>query len=478
MMYKRKIAKLQKPSLAMVKSAVLSSILCVVLCATMFAGCYQRACDGGMLPLPQVGQQELEAEVAKNTKHKIAQTLYADFDNNGENEAFVLTRKKFDRMQSKFILWYVTQGNAMKLRETNAFNGASIKLINGSNYKHVLFDVGHGSFNKTLIYGLVNGEPQPLFKHNTQGAEVVGEKVFISIKVYCIYDNAVKNWLGSDVVEYGVYFDEERKQYVQFDATKIDEQQFNQYANSTEVIQKINNWINPTYDKDGYKAKSVEFKYLLREDNTIDVNFIVTYKDKTKYKYHATVNIINDNELNVEFDIKPGNKKTMYTDFEVYDKYIKQLKKVFDYSNECVCYDIDGDGVEELITTGYMAYCVYTMKGGKLKLLNSTKYGAGKIRVYPNDGIVYFAGGHMGWYYESYCKISGSTSKVVAYKAYEYRPTKEDPDVFCESNYEYQLNGVAVSEQEYNAFVATMENKKVKKHKDFNWEKVKNHSEY
>lgn len=84
----------------------------------------------------------------------------------------------------------------------------------------------------------------------------------------------------------------------------------------------------------------------------------------------------------------------------------------------------------------------------------------------------------MGWYYESYCKISGSTSKVVAYKAYEQRPTKEDPDVFCESNHEYQLNGVAVSEQEYNAFVATMENKKVKKHKDFNWEKVNNHSEY
>ena len=68
---------------------------------------------------------------------------------------------------------------------------------------------------------------------------------------------------------------------------------------------KIDNEIKNKYSK---TLENVKYTYLLREDDTVDVNMLVELKDKSQYKYYVTVSC-KDNTLETDVNILEGNKE-------------------------------------------------------------------------------------------------------------------------------------------------------------------------
>ena len=63
--------------------------------------------------------------------------------------------------------------------------------------------------------------------------------------------------------------------------------------------------INKKYSN---AVKDVKYVYLLREDETVDINIIVEPKDGSKYKYYVTVSY-EDNILETDVEFLEGNKE-------------------------------------------------------------------------------------------------------------------------------------------------------------------------
>lgn len=57
----------------------------------------------------------------------------------------------------------------------------------------------------------------------------------------------------------------------------------------------------------------------------------------------------------------------------------------------------------------------YTCCEGELILLGVNKYGGGSIKVYPDNDIIFWTGGHSNQYFEEYIKISGDTAVYLKY---------------------------------------------------------------
>ena len=76
-------------------------------------------------------------------------------------------------------------------------------------------------------------------------------------------------------------------------------------SNAKNVKEKIDNEIKNKYSK---TLENVKYTYLLREDDTVDVNMLVELKDKSKYKYYVTVSC-KDNTLETDVNILEGNKE-------------------------------------------------------------------------------------------------------------------------------------------------------------------------
>lgn len=80
-------------------------------------------------------------------------------------------------------------------------------------------------------------------------------------------------------------------------------------------------------------------------------------------------------------------------------------------------YDIDGNGVDELIVCGgYFAISIFTCEDGKVVYICHGKYGS-RFRLYPEMRMIELPdGGHMDHYYGQFIRVRGTKTKCAAEK--------------------------------------------------------------
>lgn len=175
-----------------------------------------------------------------------------------------------------------------------------------------------------------------------------------------------------------------------------------------------------------------------------------------------------------ETEAPRGNLSENDKAHEAYQKYLQSGEG--NAPSEYAYWDIDGDGVDELIGSGYFATEVHTFADGKMKDVHYQKYG-GDFKIYPGKGIIYFPhGGHMDHYYKQYVRLAGGESAVAAIMDWsnEFVP---DPDhvgeykAVCVKR-TYKINGKKTSKKAYRAFQDSLKGEKVITHRDVAWKRV------
>ena len=138
-----------------------------------------------------------------------------------------------------------------------------------------------------------------------------------------------------------------------------------------------------------------------------------------------------------------------------------------DSENPYVYYDIDKDGIDELIVNGgYRAYGLFTYKNGEVIDLWSSKYGGDEILIYPDKVVVFFSSGHMDHYVDTYIQIFESKVKIAAEW---YRRVKHLSETKSRTENEYTVMGVSAKKSEYEAYVKSLEKEKVVTHNQLEW---------
>lgn len=161
---------------------------------------------------------------------------------------------------------------------------------------------------------------------------------------------------------------------------------------------------------------------------------------------------------------------------DIHNKYIDEMKKEENslnlFSNgrflrNYSFFDVDKDGIDELIISGgYYGYSIYTYCEGELILLGVNKYGGGSIKIYPNDGIIFWKGGHSDQYFEEYIKISGDIAVLIAEKSWEVKLSDKPQKKI---NQKFKIKGKSVDELEFKKYIKEIKNKKVFTHKELEW---------
>lgn len=138
-------------------------------------------------------------------------------------------------------------------------------------------------------------------------------------------------------------------------------------------------------------------------------------------------------------------------------------------------YDIDGNGVDELIVCdGYFAICFFTYQDEKVLsspvvYLSHEKYG-GRFRLYPEKKMIELPeGGHMDHYYGWFIRINGTKAKCVAEKDWTVHFLS---DTETKTTYKYKISGKRVTKEKYQKYVREIKATKMVKRKDLKWSKV------
>ncbi len=137
------------------------------------------------------------------------------------------------------------------------------------------------------------------------------------------------------------------------------------------------------------------------------------------------------------------------------------------FQNPYAYYDIDEDGIDELIVNGgYFAYRVFTYQNGELIDLWSSKYGGNEIQIYPDRGVVFFSSGHMDYYTDTYIKIFESKVEKVAEKSGYVKHLSETKS---RTENKYSVMGISVKKSKYVAYVKSLRKEKVVTHNQLEW---------
>jgi len=150
---------------------------------------------------------------------------------------------------------------------------------------------------------------------------------------------------------------------------------------------------------------------------------------------------------------------------KAYFNWIKKNAEVFDQEVPVAFLDINNDGIKEMIVYpgyGYDTYDVYTFYKGKVKRLVSVGQAYESIKIYPSTKTLYFSGGHMGYYNNTFYKVTSSKATVVAKKTWQQ---DEGPKY----NYKYVVKGMKVSKAKYDKFVKSLKKGSAKSHKSLTW---------
>lgn len=167
-------------------------------------------------------------------------------------------------------------------------------------------------------------------------------------------------------------------------------------------------------------------------------------------------------------DVQNENAHEAYKSaMEKLNNNINHIGKNGVFENPYVYYDIDEDGIDELIVTGgYFAYRVFTYQNGELIDLWSSKYGGDEILVYPDKGVVFFSSGHMDYYTDTYIQIFESKVKKVAERSWHIKHLSETKS---RTENKYTVMGVSVKKSKYEAYVKSLEKEKVVTHNQLEW---------
>ncbi len=140
-------------------------------------------------------------------------------------------------------------------------------------------------------------------------------------------------------------------------------------------------------------------------------------------------------------------------------------------ADQIAFYDIDGNGVDELLTKGgYLGLEIYTYESGEIKYLTHEKYGD-SIKIYPEESVFVLKSGHMDHYYQEYYRINGKKCKILAEKDWRIHYLNRK-GTKTRTTYQYKKKGKNVSKTEYQKYVKSLKNGKCITSKELNWQKV------
>lgn len=162
----------------------------------------------------------------------------------------------------------------------------------------------------------------------------------------------------------------------------------------------------------------------------------------------------------------------------IHEQYIEEMKKEEnnmnyilnngDFANPYTYYDIDGNGIDELIIFGgYYAYSIYSYQDGKVVGLAWNKYGS-NLKIYPDEGVVAWEGGHSDYYYKSHIKISDAKAEVVAEKSWHIELTDHSQKV---DELTYNVMDKKVKKKKYKEYISSLSDGEEITHKDLSWHK-------
>lgn len=143
--------------------------------------------------------------------------------------------------------------------------------------------------------------------------------------------------------------------------------------------------------------------------------------------------------------------------------YTEYMKNDPHGPNPCTLYDINNDGVRELIMYGgYISSQIVNCYNEKTELIASSKYGG--FRIYPKSHAIWMNKGHMKLFGEEWLRVTKKGSKLEAEKEWEldYRTEKY-------INIKYKVKGKKASKTQYQEAVAKLKKGKCLRPKDFIW---------
>jgi len=129
-------------------------------------------------------------------------------------------------------------------------------------------------------------------------------------------------------------------------------------------------------------------------------------------------------------------------------------------------YDIDGNGIDELIVypgTGAGSYAIFTYAHGQIYQLVTIGQCFYEIQIYPKTRVVFLPNGHMGYYYDSYYQIESTKAVKVAEKSMvQIGDSLNTKNTYC-------VAGKQVSAETYETYIKALKQGPVVYHCDLDW---------
>lgn len=259
-----------------------------------------------------LSEKDSRGIITKLTNQEIYKILVKDFSKNGKKEAFVLTRDKQGE-ESQFKLWYLNSKGQEKLIDTClADNNTSIEVFN-ANKSYVIYKVSQvrpNDYMKTTVYCVNDDKPVELFSQKRLNLYIEKKELYAYGYSYSEFDPEVKHWMSFSEQKYHFKFDEKTEKISEYSAKKITDKQFKELKKADELLEVINKKINIRYSKEFEK---VDYSYLMRADETIDINIIISCKDGSKHRHYVTVPYKN-NVVETNVEILDGIKENSLLD--------------------------------------------------------------------------------------------------------------------------------------------------------------------
>ena len=149
--------------------------------------------------------------------------------------------------------------------------------------------------------------------------------------------------------------------------------------------------------------------------------------------------------------------------FTVKAAYLDYIKNNPTGSSKYTLYDIDEDGIDEMIMYGgYINYMLFNYYAKEVRFLDMSKYGT--FRIYPETHAVWASYGHKNRWSESWKQINSIGTVNIAEKEWEL-----DPKTQSFKNYKYKVKGKKATKKQYKTVVRRLKKGKCLTSDDFTW---------
>lgn len=284
-------------------------IITIIILTTLLVGCKttEKVVEKNQVE-QKFSESNYRTKIKKVTGKSNYEMIVEDFDNDGNQEAFVLTKDKKEGGESEFQLWFLKSNDSTNIMNSFFANkDTSIKLFNSGNL-YILLNISQVRQNdemQAVIYGVKDNKAVKLFAQSGINLFIQNDELYTYNYTYSVLEPGFKEWMSLSEQKYHFKWNNEIKMCEEYKAYKIPENKFMEMKQSDELKEKIVQEINNHYSS---KIRNIKYCYLLREDETLDVNMIVVLKNREKHKHYVTVPCIN-NVLKTEFELFEGNKK-------------------------------------------------------------------------------------------------------------------------------------------------------------------------